>query len=247
MMGSQSMEIRYTDPAYHFTIDALRAPYVDPSGETTSITSVSHTPASAGNRFYAYMWFRFPDSPVISQAVGAEPGMPNAGALMAIQPGSDGDRQAWIQLVNDDNTINGKPAVFTDAAHNLSNWPDLLVASGLSWGQWYRFDIDIQSIDGLQTNGDANDILTVTVRDSGLNVMGSTLATTWEVPRWLGMWGTSPAGPRALNGFDFRSRTRNIDQLMGYVDLTWYGNPEPTSMILLAGAAGLGALRRRRP
>jgi len=238
-VGSRVLELSYGLTGNNGVIQGTVAgPYMDPVGETGSQTSVTLTPASAGNRYYASLWYRTPDTPVIA---GATYGAPwgTAGSLFAIQPCSDINRQVWSMFFNTDNTVNGKVGVLMD-----DYWTDIVVATNLNWGAWYRILYDVQLIDGLKPDGTSNDIVQMSIYDVNGVLQGSAFGTSWEEGWKSGGWGGGTL-PRALNTIDFRARSFVDNQFLGYVDNVAYSNPEPTSLVLAASAAIL-AFRRRR-
>ncbi|HEX8637687.1 MAG TPA: carboxypeptidase-like regulatory domain-containing protein, partial [Pyrinomonadaceae bacterium] len=188
---------------------------VDPAGEPGS-TLGGTVVASPYNHFAASFYYQAPSTPVISTLAN--------GRFAELNPSSKGtgaadypNRYAQVRVVNDTNTAAGKLRfeigwyTFADQTFMVST-----VAENLNWGEWYRLDYDITFFPGL--NGTSpNDIFRLSIYDLNNNLLGSATGSTWETAYKTGNFGGGNTA-RAINGFDFWSRTGPNNALVGYLD-----------------------------
>ena len=212
---AQSLAIRTNNVDFFGVANHLYSATVDPAGEPGS-TLGGTVVASPYNHFAASFYYQAPSTPVISTLAN--------GRFAELNPSSKGtgaddypNRYAQVRVVNDTNTAAGKLKfeigwyTFADQTFMVST-----VAENLNWGEWYRLDYDITFFPGL--NGTSpNDIFRLSIYDLNNNLLGSATGSTWETAYKTGNFGGGNTA-RAVNGFDFWSRTGPNNALVGYLD-----------------------------
>jgi len=212
---AQSLAIRTNNVDFFGVANHLYSATVDPAGEPGS-TLGGTVVASPYNHFAASFYYQAPSTPVISTLAN--------GRFAELNPSSKGtgaddypNRYAQVRVVNDTNTAAGKLKfeigwyTFADQTFMVST-----VAENLNWGEWYRLDYDITFYPGL--NGTSpNDIFRLSIYDLNNNLLGSATGSTWETAYKTGNFGGGNTA-RAVNGFDFWSRTGPNNALVGYLD-----------------------------
>jgi hypothetical protein len=125
---------------------------------------------AAFNTFRFSYWFRTAsNAPVPNFRFGAEAWGPVAGSS---------DRYTWHRFIADGsgNLSLYSVGMVNDASLDYFPVNDTLVASGLSWGAWYRVETTVQFADG----GDDNDAVFTRIYDASNALVGSATDTTWE-------------------------------------------------------------------
>ena len=212
---AQSLAIRTNNVDFFGVANHLYSATVDPAGEPGS-TLGGTVVASPYNHFVASFYYQAPSTPVISTLAN--------GRFAELNPSSKGtgaddypNRYAQVRVVNDTNTAAGKLKfeigwyTFADQTFMVST-----VAENLNWGEWYRLDYDITFCPGL--NGTSpNDIFKLSIYDLNNNLLGTATGSTWETAYKTGNFGGGNTA-RAINGFDFWTRTGPNNALVGYID-----------------------------
>jgi hypothetical protein len=212
---AQSLAIRTNNVDFFGVANHLYSATVDPAGEPGS-TLGGTVVASPYNHFAASFYYQAPSTPVISTLAN--------GRFAELNPSSKGtgagdypNRYAQVRVVNDTNTAAGKLRfeigwyTFADQTFMVST-----VAENLNWGEWYRLDYDITFYPGL--NGTSpNDVFRLSIYDLNNNLLGTATGSTWETAYKTGNFGGGNTA-RAVNGFDFWSRTGPNNALVGYID-----------------------------
>lgn len=213
--GVQSLAIRTNNVDFFGVANHLFSATIDPAGETGSTIGgvVVNQPA---NHFTASFYYRTPSTPLISTLASGRFAELNPSSK-GTAPGDAPNRYAQVRVVNDGNSANGT-VKFEIGWYTVadSTFVVATVAQGLNWGEWYRLDYDIRFVDGLGCNG-PNDIFTLKIYDLNNNLVGTATGSTWETAWKTGNFGGGST-PRAVNGFDFWSRTGPNDQLVGHLD-----------------------------
>jgi len=233
VLGTQGLALRTRDVGMLGVSNHLYSPLIDPpAGETGAVAEGVPAPV-ANDYFFASFWYRTPSAPVISTTA--------SGRIAELNPSTKGpdpdqpaNRYAQVRIVNNTNTALG--LVRVDIA-----WltPAVTVVDNLAWGEWFRFEYAIRTVDG-DFGATPNDLFTLRVFDAAGTLISSTAASTcgstWEMGYKGGGFGGGP-GPRQINGFDFWSTTGPNDTLVGYIDGIEYSSqslPDP-SLQLAAG------------
>ena len=213
--GTQSLAIRTNNVDFFGVANHLYSATIDPAGEPGS-TLGGVVVAAPYNHYVASFYYQAPPTPVISTLAN--------GRFAELNPSSKGtaagdypNRYAQIRVVNDTNTAAGKLKfelgwyTFADQTFHVAT-----VAQNLNWGEWYRLDYDIFLCPGL--NGTSpNDILKISIFDLNNNLVGTSTGSTWETAYKTGNFGGGNTA-RAVNGFDFWSRTGPNNALVGSID-----------------------------
>ena len=213
--GTQSLAIRTNNVDFFGVTNHMYSATIDPAGETGS-TSGGVVVAAPYNIYSATFYYQAPATPVISTLAN--------GRFAELNPSSKGseasdypNRYAQVRVVNSTNTTAGK-VLFEIGWYTLAdqNFSIETVAQNLNWGEWYRITYDMTFCDGL--NGTSpNDTYRVSIYNLNDDLLGSALGSTWETAWKTGNFGGGNT-PRAVNGFDFWSRTGPNNALVGYVD-----------------------------
>ena len=212
---AQSLAIRTNNVDFFGVANHLYSATVDPAGEPGS-TLGGTVVASPYNHFAASFYYQAPSTPVISTLAN--------GRFAELNPSSKGtgagdypNRYAQVRVVNDTNTAAGKLKfeigwyTFADQTFMVST-----VAENLNWGEWYRLDYDITFYPGL--NGTSpNDVFRLSIYDLNNNLLGTATGSTWETAYKTGNFGGGNTA-RAVNSFDFWTRTGPNNALVGYLD-----------------------------
>jgi hypothetical protein len=215
LFGAQSLAIRTNNVDFFGVANHLYSATIDPAGEPGS-TLGGVVVASPYNHYVASFYYQAPLVPVISTLAN--------GRFAELNPSSKGtaaddypNRYAQIRVVNDTNTAAGKLKfeigwyTFADQTFTFET-----VAQNLNWGEWYRLDYDISFCAGL--NGTSpNDIFKISIYDLNNNLVGTSTGSTWETAYKTGNFGGGNTA-RAVNGFDFWSRTGPNNALVGTID-----------------------------
>lgn len=215
LFGTQSLAIRTNNVAFFGVANHLYSATIDPAGEPGS-TLGGTVVASPYNHFVASFYYQAPATPVISTSENRR--------IAELNPSSKGtgandypNRYAQVRVVNDTNTTAGKLrfeiAWYTFADQTLTVLP---VAQNLNWGEWYRLDYDITFCPGLNDTS-PNDIFKLSIYDLNNNLLGTATGSTWETAWKTGNFGGGSTA-RAINGFDFWTRTGPNNALVGYID-----------------------------
>lgn len=146
------------------------------SGEAAAPTNATRT------SFTFSYWFKTgTTTPVGDYRFGAEswgPGTP---------PDTGVDRYTWHRFVADSG---GNLALYSVGMVNdssLGYFPaaDTVVASGLTWGAWYRVETTIQFVNG----GDDNDVVTTRLYNASNTLIGTGVDSTWETGSRYALFG----------------------------------------------------------
>ena len=235
-LGSQSLAIRTRDVNMFPVANHLYSPTISPpAGETGAAIEGVVQPAT-NEVFLATLWYRTPTTPVVSTTAN--------GLFAELDPSTKGpaannpaNRYAQVRLRNVPNTAAGLVSVELGWYANADTvFTFATAATGLAWGEWYRFEYAIRTVDGLSGTG-PNDLFTLRIFDrNGVMISSadaSTCASTWESAYKTGNFGGGTL-PRAINGFDFWSRTGPNDQLVGHIDGISFQSvamPDPSLLI----------------
>jgi hypothetical protein len=212
-LGSQSLELFTVNDANFFVANRYYSPTIEPPAGEAGSTIESVPAVDPQSVFRASFWYRMPAALTSTRTDGR---------FAELNPSSKGpedndaaNRYAQVRLIN-----NGAGGVrvevfwFTTYPAGSTN----IVADGLSWGEWYRFEYTIRFVDGPPL-GPANDVFTLSIFDrNGTLIATSACASTWESG-----WKTEPTfgdtrTARAVNGFDFWSTTGPNGTVVGHVD-----------------------------
>jgi hypothetical protein len=212
---AQSLAIRTNNVDFFGVANHLYSATIDPAGEPGS-TLGGTVVASPYNHFAASFYYQAPSTPVISTLAN--------GRFAELNPSSKGtgaddypNRYAQVRVINDTNTAAGKLKfeigwyTFADQTFMVST-----VAQNLNWGEWYRLDYDITFCPGL-IGTSPNDVFKLSIYDLNNNLLGSATGSTWETAYKTGNFGGGNTA-RAVNGFDFWTRTGPNNALVGYID-----------------------------
>jgi hypothetical protein len=213
--GAQSLAIRTNNVDFFGVANHLYSATVDPAGEPGS-TLGGVVVAAPYNHYVASFYYQAPATPVISTSAN--------GRIAELNPSSKGagaddypNRYAQIRVVNDMNTAAGK-LKFEIGWYTSADQTFIVetVAQNLNWGEWYRLDYDISFCPGL--NGTSpNDIFKISIYDLNGTLVGTSTGSTWETAWKTGNFGGGNTA-RAVNGFDFWSRTGPNNALVGTID-----------------------------
>jgi hypothetical protein len=218
--GAQSLELFLRESDFIGVANHLFSrPLTDPAGETGSNVE-GVVVADPENIFTASFWFRTPAAPLISSR--------SDGRIAELNPSSKGpdlddpaNRYAQVRVFNNTNTLAGLVRIeifWYTGPVSSSNAIDV-AADNLAWGQWYRLDYTIELVDGLAPGGGPNDRFSLSVFDAGGTLLGTACGSTWEMGYKTPFPGyPAPAGPRAINGFDFWAQTTPEGVVVGHID-----------------------------
>ena len=212
---TQSLAIRTNNVDFFGVANHLYSATIDPAGEPGS-TLGGVVVAAPYNHYVASFYYQAPATPVISTLAN--------GRFAELNPSSKGtgagdlpNRYAQIRVVNDTNTASGK-LKFEIGWYTFADQTFIFqtVAQNLNWGEWYRLDYDISFCPGL--NGTSpNDVFKISIYDLNNNLVGTSTGSTWETAWKTGNFGGGNTA-RAVNGFDFWSRTGPNNALVGTID-----------------------------
>ncbi|HET7433686.1 MAG TPA: MBG domain-containing protein [Thermoanaerobaculia bacterium] len=211
---SQSLAIRTRKADFIGVANNLFSPVISPAAGETGSTAVVAVP-NPKSRFVASFWYRTPDvapTSVISDGRFAELDPSSKG------PGADdgANRYAVIRLSNITDPITSVVSPRVDIRSQYSGGFVNNTVATLAWGTWYRFDIVVDLVDGLN-GAEPNDRVRVDIYSAAGVLIGSACGTTWEVGYKSGSFGGGTT-PRAINGFDFWSYATPNGSLVGYID-----------------------------
>ena len=219
-LGAQGLAIRTRDVAFIGVSNHLYSPIISPPAGETGATIEGVVQPVTNDYFVASFWYRTPTAPLVSTRAD--------GRFAELNPSTKGpdaanpaNRHAQVRLRNVPNNAGGLVTVelgwYTQGAgpFTVAN-----AATGLAWGEWYRFEYAIRTVDGLDGTA-PNDLFTLRIFDRNGVLLSaadaSTCASTWETAYKTGSFGGGSA-PRGINGFDFWSQTGPNDTLVGHVD-----------------------------
>lgn len=216
--GTQALEVGNRGNGNDGVIDNVHSARLnDMAGESTT--------GAPNNYFQSSYWFRTAsNSATTGFAFKSETWGP--------------DRTTWVGFFEEAGQLN---AYADDIAPDGSDFREFGLASGLSWGSWYKVVTTCQFVDG-----SGNDIVTHSLYDSSLSLVGSISGmTSWEEgARQYGYNGGQIFGVDAIQ---FQARYSPTGAT-AYVDDLSYSTsavPEPGTMAAL-GIGVAGWLRRRR-
>jgi hypothetical protein len=250
-LGSQALELSTRETDFFGVTNHLFSATIDPpAGETGSTLEDAVVP-DPQSLFRASFWYRMPSTAVAS----THP----AGRFAELNPSSKrvaddapAHRYAQVRLFHDagDGLVRVELGWYPDYPPDPPRpFSTAVIASGLAWGEWYRFEYSIRFLDG-PPSGPPNDLFTVRIFDrDGLeisSVEASSCASTWE-SGWKSGGFDDRTTARAVNGFDFASTTGPDGTVIGHLDgltITASEAPAPTLEIISGdGQTGLvGAL-----
>jgi len=210
--GAQSLAIRTRNVDFFGVANHLYSATIDPAAGETGSTAVTPV-ADPQSHFSASFWFHTPAQPVASTR--------SDGRFAELNPSSKGsgaddpaNRYAQIRLFND--PLDPTGLVRVEIGWYTSSGFMVATVAHLAWNEWYRFDILIHLVDGLD-GVEPNDRFTLTVYDRDGTPIGSACGSTWEQPYKTGAFGGGTT-PRAINGFDFWSVSGPNGNLAGHLD-----------------------------
>jgi hypothetical protein len=222
VLGTQSLQIQTRETDFFGVTNHLSSAKIDPAGEEGSTIHTVGVQADPARYFRASFWYHTPSAPFVSVDQFGNP-RPAPGLFAQLNPASKradfdspADRYAQIRLSNTTNTPAGLVRVGI-------GWPtpDGFVVedvADLEWGQWYRFEVEIEFVQGLGASDEPNDVFTVRVYNGSGVLLGAASGSTWE-------WGYRTQGylggntlPLAVNSFDFASSTGPDDRVVGHLD-----------------------------
>jgi hypothetical protein len=192
--------------------NGLNSPTIDGAGESGTLNGGVDT--GGRNRFTASLWFATPATPIVSNDPLAtflqlNPSFKNPGATTA-------NRYGVVGLRNQNGVLSLFSSYPTPTTPMTPTGQVIAGSLSLAWGQWYRVDYDMRFFDGLTAENFPNDTLGLRVTAVGGAEVGTICSSSYEAGYSPGTYGGG-AGARAVNGFDFLSRS-GPDGVVGYVD-----------------------------
>ena len=225
-LGAQSLELFTRESDFFGVANHLYSATIDPPGGEPGSTIESVPVVDPQPVFLASFWYRTPSTPVISTSS-------SPGRFAELNPSSKGpadddaaNRYANVRLFNNTNDPSGLVRVEVGWYTAYPAFTTAIVANGLAWGEWYRFEYAIRFVDGPpgaagSPGPPANDLFTVRIFDrdgAEIGAVGGALcASTWESGWKTGLFGDTPTA-RAVNGFDFWSTTGPDATVVGHLD-----------------------------